>query len=129
MSGQNPAFNGGQLLTYISASGIYSAATDTTSLASSIEEYLVENSRRYHAYYGPDKNLMPTDKIEQERLDIHHEIMFLINGKELYKAPIKNPHKVLDLGTGTGIWAIDFAHQHPEAEVIGIDLSPIQPNW
>lgn len=27
----------------------------------------------------------------------------------LYEAPIKNPGRVLDVGTGTGIWAIDFA--------------------
>ena len=31
--------------------------------------------------------------------------------------------------TGTGIWAIDFADEHPSAEVIGTDLSPIQPSW
>ncbi|WXC66058.1 hypothetical protein SNK03_011841 [Fusarium graminearum] len=37
--------------------------------------------------------------------------------------------KVLDIGTGTGIWAIDFADEYPEAEVIGTDLSPIQPSW
>ncbi|ENH74485.1 hypothetical protein FOC1_g10009903 [Fusarium oxysporum f. sp. cubense race 1] len=30
---------------------------------------------------------------------------------------------------GTGVWAIDFADAHPETEVIGIDLSPIQPNF
>jgi methylase of polypeptide subunit release factors len=36
---------------------------------------------------------------------------------------------VLDLGTGTGIWAIDFADQFPSAIVIGTDLSPIQPTW
>ena len=96
--------------------------TDTTSLASSLQEYLVENGRRYHAYYGPDKNLMPTDDVEQERLDIHHEIMMLVTDGEIYKAPVRNPHRVLDLGTGTGIWAIDFANSHPEAEVIGVDL-------
>jgi len=27
----------------------------------------------------------------------------------LYAAPLDNPQKVLDVGTGTGIWAIDFA--------------------
>jgi SAM-dependent methyltransferase len=37
--------------------------------------------------------------------------------------------KVLDVGTGTGIWAVDFADEHPEAEVVGTDLSPIQPSW
>ncbi|RDW63703.1 hypothetical protein BP6252_11248 [Coleophoma cylindrospora] len=31
------------------------------------------------------------------------------------------------MGTGTGIWAIEFATQNPQAEVIGSDLSPIQP--
>jgi len=36
---------------------------------------------------------------------------------------------VLDVGTGTGIWAIDFANEFPDSEVTGIDLSPIQPSW
>lgn len=55
--------------------------------------------------------------------------MLLISGNTLHKAPVSNAQRVLDLGTGTGIWAIDYAHEHPEAEVIGLDLSPIQPNW
>ncbi|RYC78976.1 hypothetical protein BFJ63_vAg18146 [Fusarium oxysporum f. sp. narcissi] len=37
--------------------------------------------------------------------------------------------RVLDVGTGTGIWAIDFADKHPDADVIGIDISPTMPNW
>ncbi|GMG06838.1 unnamed protein product [Aspergillus oryzae] len=32
---------------------------------------------------------------------------------ELHAAPIKNPARVLDIGTGTGIWAIDFAEIPP----------------
>lgn len=48
---------------------------------------------------------------------------------ELTRAPIKYPSRVLDIGTGTGIWAIDFADEHPASEVIGNDLSPIQPSW
>lgn len=27
------------------------------------------------------------------------------------------------------MWAIDFADEHPQAEVIGTDISPIQPTW
>ncbi|KAL1892376.1 hypothetical protein Sste5346_007114 [Sporothrix stenoceras] len=38
-------------------------------------------------------------------------------------------HRVLDIGTGTGIWAIDYAEQHPAADVLGTDLSPIQPEY
>lgn len=33
------------------------------------------------------------------------------------------------MGTGTGIWAIDFAEEFPSAIVTGNDLSPIQPSW
>jgi trans-aconitate methyltransferase len=50
----------------------------------------------------------------------------MIGGK-LFSAPIGKPQRVLDLGTGTGIWAIDFADEFPGALVIGTDLSPIQP--
>lgn len=28
---------------------------------------------------------------------------------ELHKAPVENPQNILDLGTGTGIWALDIA--------------------
>lgn len=34
---------------------------------------------------------------------------------------------MLDLGCGTGIWAVDVANKYPEAFVIGVDLAKIQP--
>lgn len=53
--------------------------------------------------------------------------------ESLYLAPINNLdgglHNVLDIATGTGIWAIEFADQFPTAVVIGTDLSPIQPEY
>lgn len=33
-----------------------------------------------------------------------------------------------DIGTGTGIWAKQFAREHPQSNVIGTDLSLIQPD-
>ena len=55
--------------------------------------------------------------------------LFQFDGK-LHNSPLgDNISNVLDLGTGTGIWAIDFADDHPEAQVIGTDLSPIQPHY
>jgi trans-aconitate methyltransferase len=54
----------------------------------------------------------------------------MVLGGELYTAPLPSePHRVLDIGTGTGIWAIEMADRFPMASVMGTDLSPIQPNW
>jgi len=47
----------------------------------------------------------------------------------LFLAPSKEPTSILDLGTGTGSWAVDVADHFPNATVIGTDLSPIQPSW
>jgi cyclopropane fatty-acyl-phospholipid synthase-like methyltransferase len=55
--------------------------------------------------------------------------MLLLLEGELYKAPIENPKRILDVGTGTGIWAVEMAEKFPNAKVLGIDLSPIQPEW
>lgn len=100
----------------------------TGSIASSIYNYGYENGRRYHAY-REGKYVLPNDDTEQERLDLQHHIWRLLLHGRLYTAPLSNPQRILDLGTGTGIWAIDMADEFPTATVIGVDLSPIQPQW
>lgn len=43
-------------------------------------------------------------------MDLVHHIYKILLGGELHLAPLsKNVQRVLDLGTGTGIWALDFA--------------------
>ncbi|KAF9882930.1 hypothetical protein FE257_004865 [Aspergillus nanangensis] len=102
------------------------------SLSSSVRDYCYENGRRYHAYrYG--QYPIPNDEEEQDRLALMHHLFRLIIGGELFRAPILNdsqePRRVLDVGTGTGIWAMEMAEDFPNTEIIGTDLSPIQPNW
>lgn len=104
-------------------------ASSTESLASSLNRYLEENGRHYHTYYGADKNFMPSDETEKERLDIHHEVFRLLRNGRNCSAPVKGPQRVLDLGTGTGIWSVEFADNNRQTEVTGVDLSPIQPKW
>ncbi|KAF5705919.1 hypothetical protein FMUND_11895 [Fusarium mundagurra] len=87
----------------------------------------------------------------------HHTLTLLLDGK-LTLVPLKDDIQVggpsghrdtygdtdklkraLDVGTGTGIslmgrssdtdWYSDFADEHPNVEVIGTDLSSIQPSW
>ncbi|KAI0130469.1 S-adenosyl-L-methionine-dependent methyltransferase [Xylariales sp. AK1849] len=87
---------------------------------------VTENGRTYHGYKD-GKYFLPNDAIEQDRLDVQHVAWRYYMDGALAWAPISDPHDVLDIGTGTGIWAIEFADQHPNARVIGTDLSQIQP--
>lgn len=106
-----------------------SITSSTASITSSIMQYRLENGRSYHAY-KEGKYILPNDEAENNRLDLQHHLFSLTFDGKLYTCPAgkeKQLHRVLDAGTGTGIWALDFADEHPESQVIGIDLSPIQP--
>lgn len=71
----------------------------------------------------------PLHQSELDRLDLQHHMLTMLFGGKLHLAPLNEPKKILDLGTGTGIWAIDMADLYPDATVIGTDLSPVQPQW
>lgn len=99
------------------------AATGSSVLDNgAIEEF----GRTYH-HYKAETYLLPNDAEEQDRLDLQHQVALLRLDDRLHWAPIENPRQALDVGTGTGIWAIGFAKQYPECEVTGSDLSLIQP--
>jgi trans-aconitate methyltransferase len=107
-----------------------SMVESSLSYASSVRDYLYENGRRYHAY-RQGKYPLPNDEREQDRLDlVHHLWKEILNGG-LYRAPISpsDTYRILDFGTGTGNWALDMAESFPHAEIVGTDLSPIQPVW
>ncbi|KIW07628.1 uncharacterized protein PV09_01574 [Verruconis gallopava] len=101
---------------------------DTVTLASYITDYKYENGRRYHSYRD-GSYWGPNDEHGNEIQDLAHHMYLITLGGKLHLAPITEPHNILDVGTGTGIWAIDMADAYPSAQVIGTDLSPIQPDF
>ncbi|KAK1540916.1 methyltransferase domain-containing protein [Colletotrichum paranaense] len=66
---------------------------------------------------------------ESDRLGTAHTVMVKTIGNTLFLAPFDEikTHRILDIGTGTG--ATEMGDFFPNAEVTGIDLSPIQPSW
>ncbi|KAL2880568.1 hypothetical protein SGCOL_003939 [Colletotrichum sp. CLE4] len=111
------------------ASGTESGSSRaSTSLASHVRDYSFENRRRYHRYKEGQYHF-PNDDDEQEREDMKHTMVVHLCGGKLHSAPLKSPQRIIDVGTGTGIWAIDMGDEYPEAEIIGVDLSPIQPEF
>ncbi|KAL2214891.1 S-adenosyl-L-methionine-dependent methyltransferase [Thermoascus aurantiacus ATCC 26904] len=108
-----------------------SALADSNRILSStysVRAYEWKHGRRYHSYRAGSYKF-PNDEREQERLDMRHHVYTRLLGDRLFLAPI-NPDgmRILDIGTGTGIWPIQL--YYPSAErIIGNDLSPIQPQW
>lgn len=101
-------------------------STYTASITSSVTNFPEAHGRTYHAY-RMGRYSLPNDEKENERLDIHHALIYRAMGDRLYFAPIgNNPSRVIDIATGTGIWPLQFSDQHPLSEVIGNDLSPTQ---
>ncbi|KAK7741682.1 hypothetical protein SLS62_010919 [Diatrype stigma] len=88
------------------------------------------NGRRYHAF-REGRYPLPNDEGEQYRGDLNSYLFKDVCDGKLFLAPLRPPapQKVLELGTGTGSWAIDMGERFPDAQVVGVDLSRIQPGF
>ncbi|PMD58868.1 S-adenosyl-L-methionine-dependent methyltransferase [Hyaloscypha bicolor E] len=60
----------------------------------------------------------PNNDPEQDREDVAHALIASFCYRLHFASIGRNPQNILDMGTGTGIWAIG-----------SVDLSPIQPLW
>lgn len=99
----------------------------TFSIDESMEDYPQHYGRTYHKYKA-GSYLFPNDAQEIERMDLQFRLIRFAYQDNLFLAPVQNPSHVLDIGTGTGIWPISLSdHVFPNAQITGIDLSPIQP--
>lgn len=68
---------------------------------------------------------MPNDDIEQWRQALQHQVFVHVLDGEQTLAPIQDPTHILNVGTGTGEWAIRMAEMYPNCEVVGTDISAI----
>ncbi|ESZ91031.1 hypothetical protein SBOR_8573 [Sclerotinia borealis F-4128] len=94
-----------------------------------------EHYRLYHGFHK-GKYMFPCDEQEMDRYDIFHKFFQVAMGGVLHSKNTKFTNnfdgpRILDLGTGTGIWAIDMAEKYGtpngQGEVLGLDLAKIQP--
>ncbi|KAK6210762.1 hypothetical protein LQW54_005967 [Pestalotiopsis sp. IQ-011] len=89
-----------------------------------------ENGRFYGTFH-PGQYLLPVDENELDRMDIMHKFMTVARRQDaihgLHEVSIPQGPAILDLGCGTGIWAIDMADQYQFGKVIGLDLNFSQP--
>ncbi|MFI5273701.1 MAG: class I SAM-dependent methyltransferase [Ktedonobacterales bacterium] len=65
--------------------------------------------------------MLPKDDLEINRLDFQHYMLrYALRGN--YAAPLRAPASILDVGCGTGRWALEMARLYPQANVVGVDL-------
>jgi hypothetical protein len=53
-----------------------------------------------------NRERQPNDERHNDSLDLNHHMFLLLSDNKLFHAPLENPQSVLDVGTGTGIWAM-----------------------
>ncbi|KKZ58529.1 hypothetical protein EMCG_05517 [[Emmonsia] crescens] len=94
--------------------------SSSKSLSEHIIEDILENERRYcnETYF------MPNDEAEQTRLSIEHQIYLIIYDGRLTKTILPpTVSRILDVGTGTGDWALGVGEMYSDAEILAIDIS------
>ncbi|KAI1059511.1 hypothetical protein LB506_008866 [Fusarium annulatum] len=112
------------------------AESSTASISSSILEYRKFQGRTFHSERYNTEYFTPNDEQQRDSIDITHHVLTLLLDGKLTLVPLKDDiQRVLEVGTGTvgcssdTNWCSDFADEHSNIEVIGTDLSPIQPSW
>ncbi|KAI3395543.1 hypothetical protein diail_1205 [Diaporthe ilicicola] len=99
---------------------------------------LVHRISKSYRRYG----FIPNNKQEQDRNVLQHEIIKELFDGRYHLAPARRPKTVLDIGTGPGLWALEYgkpsfarlisppeSQRNPRSSVLGIDLEPVKPPY
>ncbi len=88
---------------------------------------LERTQERGFRFFGGRRHLadmpypLPKDTTEINRLDFQHYLLRTgFHGN--YAAPVRQPERILDVGCGSGRWAMEVASLFPNASVVGVDL-------
>ncbi|KAF7363551.1 S-adenosyl-L-methionine-dependent methyltransferase [Mycena sanguinolenta] len=87
---------------------------------------IAHTPRNYHKYPG-SKYALPHDDLERQRLLLQHNTLNNLFEDRFVLAPVSLDHndKVLDIGTGSGLWIMDLATGiNPSVPIIGVDIEP-----
>ncbi|KDN62706.1 hypothetical protein CSUB01_08512 [Colletotrichum sublineola] len=113
-----------------SDSGLDDEQDSDKSMTSSIYRYENFHDRTYHSDRFVSTYWAPNDRPQGDAMELYHDLFCAVfNGKLCFAQFPKNTQKILDVGTGTGAWAIEVGDSQPQSVVIGIDMSPIQPEY
>lgn len=77
--------------------------------------------------YKPRYGYLPQDEEERARNEVQHRAIWEMFEERLFLSPCPNPKKVLDVGAAPGVWALQYAKENPQTQVLGIDLEKIRP--
>ncbi|KAH9906547.1 methyltransferase LaeA [Xylariomycetidae sp. FL2044] len=97
----------------------------------------IENGRHYDTF-RPKKYMLPVDEEEMDRMDLFNKFFEVARRHDdnfenlMQRRPRNLQPRILDLGCGTGVWAINVAdwYRHnlgSHAQVIGWDIHTCQP--
>ncbi|KAL9125707.1 MAG: hypothetical protein Q9217_005136 [Psora testacea] len=100
---------------------LHSGSEESRSISGSTkEEQILENNR----YYCNTTYFMPNDSTEQTRLSIAYQTYLpVLDGQLTFGLLPRTSQRILDIGTGTGDWAIAVAERFPNAQVYATDIT------
>ncbi|KAH6687974.1 UMTA methyltransferase [Plectosphaerella plurivora] len=92
------------------------------------EEYLptvFQDGREYQQFALQNLHYFePIDDHEMVRINDLHNVLMLALNNRLLPSELTRPRKILELGVGTGDWAVEVAKTYPACEVVAVDICP-----